>query len=127
MIKKTIYKISFFVALSMIPTAASATYGDCRYAGGSMWDCFWEAAGKDGNFIVYNGESNYKHKKVTKTELKELFKKRKAQCSKLAVKEQKSCLMKGLKLVPKLKKDSKVKFKTGAYLDKKVKGTSKNR
>ena len=118
--RKTIYKISFFVALAMMPTVASATYVDCRDAGGSMWDCFWEAAWKDGNLVVYSGGQNYEHKKVTKPQLKTLFKKRKALCGKLPVKEQKRCLMKGIKIVPKLKRDSRVKFKPGSDLDSKV-------
>ena len=94
----------------MVPTIASATYIDCRNARGSMMGCFWEAAMKDGNVLDKTGGGNYNHKKVTKTQLKELLLKRKDACSKLPVKAQKNCLMKGIKLNKKIIKKGYMKL-----------------
>ena len=108
MTRKTVYKISFFVALGLAPTVASATYIDCRNAGGSMLDCFWEAAMKDGNILYKGGEENKNNKKITKKQLKSILQKREVVCGKLPLKEQKNCLIKGIKVNKKLKQKRKI-------------------
>ncbi len=109
MTRKTIYKISFFAALAMMPTLASATYIDCRNAGGSMLGCFWEAAMKDGNVKYAPGDGTDKYKKLSKTQIKAILQKRKALCGKLPIKEQKSCLMKGLEVKKGIAKKNYIK------------------
>ena len=84
-----------------IPTIASATYSDCIRGGGSAWECFWEAAFKDGGPGTVTapssgGVSTQASTKYNKKQIRHTFEKNKKICLKLPLDKQFSCLSKGL-------------------------------
>lgn len=103
--KKNCSKIYLILALGITPTVVFADYTGCRNAGGSMWDCFWEAAWADGGSGSPGGLNEQTNNKV---QTKKTFDELRKNCSKIPINEQMSCLSEGFKSTIKADKDKKI-------------------
>lgn len=80
------------LALLLTPSIASATFVDCREAGGSWLGCFYEAAMNDQIAFPDGGNCSGSAEACRESQIKESFHRNKAACKSVPVEKQVACL-----------------------------------